>query len=230
MFYDEKQAIDACQDDPSLIFEFIRLGYFDLVESLIKSNKVDINTCDSLGNNVMMRLLKARQYDLVLEFIKKRSWDVNHQNADGDTFGHVLADDDSVSTLKILNEFLKKKNYLLNVKNNKGETLLDKAINNNYICTALKILENKDFNNINIYTFKKLCNACINKEYYGKYAKLNNLKVIIDNLEKKELIPSMEQLIDKIIDDFDEIKNAIVQKNGFRVLENIINSSIEATA
>ena len=40
----------------------------------------------------------------------------------------------------------------------------------------------------------------------------------------------MRELISRIIDHLDEIKNALVKKNGFATLEQIIDSSIEATA
>ena len=84
MFYDKQQAINACSTDPSLVFNAIKHGYYDVVEILIDKNKVDVNVCDGAGNDVVTRLLKARQYDLVLRLMKKRNWDVNHQNVEGD--------------------------------------------------------------------------------------------------------------------------------------------------
>ena len=33
MFYDETQAINACEEDPSLIFELIKEGHLDLVDT-----------------------------------------------------------------------------------------------------------------------------------------------------------------------------------------------------
>ncbi len=226
MFYDEQQAINACSEEPSLIFSLIKQGYFEVVNTLIEKNKVDVNLCDSVGNDVVTRLLKAKQYELVLKLIKKRNWDVNHQNLDGDTFGHILALDNSVSALMIIAQLTKKKNYLPNIRNNKGETVFDRAINNNYIGAAFKILEDKRFNNINILSFKKLCHASIKNVYYGKYSKLNNLEVIVENLEKKELAPSMQNLINKINENLDTIKKEIMD-NGYSVLESIIEDSLE---
>ena len=229
MFYDCQQAINACSEDPSLIFSLIKQGHFEVVNTLIEKNKVDVNLCDSVGNDVVTRLLKAKQYDLVLKLMKKRNWDVNHQNADGDTFGHILALDNSVSALIIIAQLTKKKNYLPNIRNNKGETVFDRAINNNYIGAAFKILEDKRFNNISILSFKRLCHASIKNVYYGKYSKLNNLEVIVESLEKKDLVPSMKNLVDKINENLDELKNEIMN-NGYSVLENIIESSLnEAT-
>ena len=226
MFYDEQQAFDACSGDPLLIFTLIKLGHFEVVEALLEKNKVDVNLCDSVGNDVVVRLLKAKQYELVLKLMKKRSWDVNHQNVDGDTFGHILALDNSVSALTLVAQLTKKKNYLPNIRNNKGETIFDRAVNNNYMMTAFKILEDKRFNNISVLSFKRLCHASIKNVYYGKYSKLNNLEVIVGSLEKKELVPSMQNLVNKINDNLDEIKSELMG-NSYSVLEGIIDSSLE---
>ncbi len=225
MFYDTKQALKACEEDPSLIFNLIKDGYFEVVDELITKNKIDINTCDVAGNDVMVRLLKARQYELVIKFMRKRSWDVNHQNLDGNTFGHILAKDNSVAALKIVEVLTKNKKYMLNIKNNKGETVLDRAINSKYIYTALKIVEDKRFNNISVLSFKKLYNACIKNTYYGKYSRLNNLEIIIDSLEKKELVPSMKKLLNEINENIDVIKNEIM-KNKSLFLDKVIDSSL----
>ena len=226
MFYDEQQAFNACSEEPSLIFAVIKEGHFSVVEALVEKNKIDVNLCDSLGNDVVTRLLKAKQYELVLKLMKKRNWNMNHQNIDGDTFGHILALDNSVSALMIISELIKKKNYMPNIRNNKGETIFDRAINNNYIGAAFKILEDKRFNNISVLSFRNLCYASIKNVYYGKYSKLNNLEIIVESLEKKELVPSMQMVIDKINDNLEEIKNEIMD-DGFSVLENIIETSLE---
>ncbi len=229
MFYDMNQAVNACVDDPSMVFNVIKCGYFEVIEELIRKNKIDVNICDTNGNDVVTRLLKAKQYDLVLQLMKKRKWDVNHKNNDGNTFGHILALDNSIATLSIFSQLTKNKNYLPNIKNNNGETVLDKAINNNYLCTAFKILEDKRFNNIDISSFRKLCQACLKNVYYGKYAKLNNLEVIVGSLEKKDLRPSMEKLMVRINERFDDIKNELMS-NCCSLLDEIIDISlIEAT-
>lgn len=226
MFYDEQQAFNACSEEPSLIFALIKEGHFSVVEALVEKNKIDVNLCDSLGNDVVTKLLKAKQYELVLKLMKKRNWDMNHQNIDGDTFGHILALDNSVSALMIISELIKKKNYMPNIRNNKGETIFDRAINNNYIGAAFKILEDKRFNNISILSFRNLCYVSIKNVYYGKYSKLNNLEIIVESLEKKDLVPSMQMLVDKINDNLEEIKNEIMD-DGFSVLESIIETSLE---
>lgn len=229
MFYDEQQAYNACSEDPSLIFKLIKQGCFEVINNLIDENKIDVNLCDAVGNDVVTRLLKVRQYDLVLRLMKKRNWNVNNQNYEGDTFAHILALDNSVSTLGIISQLVKKKNFMPNIKNNNGETVLDKAVNNNYMLAAFKILEDKRFNSIDVLTFKKLYKSCIKSSSYGKYSSFSNLKIILENLEKKELIPSMEKLVYDIKKNLDNIKEEIMH-DRFSGLESIINSSlVEAT-
>lgn len=228
MFDNEQQVVDACNDEPSLVFNLIKRGEFEIIEKLIDDNKLNANICDGVGNDVVTRLLKAKQYDLAIKVMKKKNWNVNHQNVDGNTFGHVLALDNSVGALRVMEQLIKKKNFTPNVKNNKGETMLDRAINNNYIYTVFKILEDKRFNDIDLVTFKKLFKTCIKNSYYGKYSRLNNLEVIVGNLGKKELEPSMKKLIEEISDNMDTIKVEIM-KDRSSILENIINSSLKET-
>lgn len=226
MFYDEKQALRACEEEPSLIFELIKEGYYHLVDELISKNKVDINTVDVAGNDVVARLLKAKQYDLVLKFIRKRSWNLNHQNLDGNTIGHLLVKDTSVSALKVLEHLTKSKRYLLNIKNKNGETVLDLAIHNQSAFQALKILEEKRFNNIDVLSFKQLYQLCIKNNYYGKYSKLTNLENIVDSLEKKDnLVPSMSELLDKIVENMEVIKHDLM-RGKFSLLDQMINTSL----
>ena len=76
-------------------------------------------------------------------------------------------------------------------------------------------------------SFKQLYQLCIKNNYYGKYSKLTNLDSIVESLEKKDgLVPSMRQLLDKIIDNMEVIKHDLMQ-NKFSILDNMINSSLE---
>lgn len=220
--FNEQDMIDECVDEPSLIFKYIKNGYFDIVEKLIENNIISINLEDCVGNDVMTRLLKAKQYDLVERLIKKRNWKVNHRNSDGNTFAHILARDNSLCAVKVLELLNKKKNYLPNIKNNKGETILDRALNNNYLCAAIKVLEDKRFNLIDINTLKKLFNAIFRSKEYGKYAKLNSLEIIVDNLEKKELDPKLLNIISEISNNMDVIKNDI-WNNDSELLYKFLN-------
>ena len=128
--------------------------------------------------------------------------------------------------LEIIKQLKKNKDFSPNIKNKKGETLLDKAINENYIYTTLKILEDKRFNNIDVISFKKIFDTYIINTSYGKYSKLDNLKSIISSLEKKDsLLPSLQELIDKIVKNMDIIKNELM-KNKYQSLEVMINEFV----
>ena len=120
----EQQMIEQVSEEPSLIFKFIKDGEFEVIEKMVKENLIDVNLVDSLGNDVVTRLLKVREYDLVITLMKKRNWDVNHQNVDGNTFGHILALDNSISTVSIVNQLIKKTKFLPNIKNKKVKLFL----------------------------------------------------------------------------------------------------------
>ena len=115
------------------------------------------------------------------------------------------------------------RSYSPNIKNNKGETILDRALNCNYLCTAIKFIEDKRFNSIDLTTFKALCNAVIKSREYGKYTKINTLEIIVKGFGKKELDPSIQNLIENISDNMDEIKKDIMN-NDSRLLDSLINS------
>ena len=94
------EIYEKSKEDPTLIFSYIRRGKYDLAFELVNKNIVNINTLDSIGNDVVTRLLKAKQYELVMILMKKKNWDVNKQNDLGDTFGHILALDNSPMAIK----------------------------------------------------------------------------------------------------------------------------------
>ena len=156
MFYDVDKTMRAVEEEPSLIFELIKEGHIDLVDRLLKRKKVDINTCDDAGNSVLVRLLRHGDYDVVLNHMGNKDWDVNHQNLDGNTFAHYLVSINYVNVMEIIKKLTRNKDFLPNIKNNKGETILDKSINDNYIYTTVKILEDSRFDNIDVVSFKNL--------------------------------------------------------------------------
>lgn len=226
MFYDEEKTIKACEENPALIFELIREEHFELVDKLLSKKKVNLNTTDSSGNDVVTRLLKAKRFDLVLKYMKNKEWNINHQNNEGNTFAHYLVSINYVYVVDIIKAIRRRKDFIPNLKNEKNETILDKSINENYIYTTLKILEDKRFNNIDVVSFKKLFNAYIKSSYYGKYSKLNNLQIIIVSLSKKDvLLPNMKQLLDEIKDNMDQIKTEIMS-NKSKSLEKIIKKKL----
>ncbi len=220
MFYDETQAIRSCVENPTLIFELMKEGHMELVDKILSKKLVAINTTDEMGNDVLMRLLKYRQYDLVLKHMTNKKWDVNHQNIEGDTFAHILVSCKDV-TIEIIKKLRKNKQFVPNIQNNLGQTILDKSLDQNYIYTTVKILEDTRFDNIDLVSFRNLYETYIKSKNYGKYGKLTNLEIIIDHLESKSLLPSLKELIEKIVKNLDHIKQELLNDND-RYLDDLV--------
>ena len=223
MFYSIMQAESLCDADPSLIFSLIKENDIEVINKIISKDGFDFNVLDENGNNVIMALLKSKQYDLVLKYIDKV--DINYQNNDGDTLSHILVGINYHNVKEILDYVLNNKDFIPNIKNKQGETILDKSIKNNYLYTSIKILEDKRFNSIDIYSFKHLYEAYIKSNNYGKYSKLSNLEVIIDNLDTKPLLPRMKNLLNVIKSNKDVIENDFnSSKTDF--LDNVIDKCV----
>ncbi len=223
MFYSIMQAENLCEEDPSLIFSLIKENDMEVVNKIISKEGFNFNTLDEEGNNVIMYLLKNKQYDLVLKYIDKVN--INHQNNDGDTLAHLLVLMNYVDVKEIIEYVFNNKDFIPNIKNKFGETILDKSIKNNYLYASIKILEDKRFNSIDVYSFKHLYETYIKSNNYGKYSKLSNLEIILDNLETKPLLPRMQYLLNLIK------KNKKNIENDFNVsktdsLDNIIDKVI----
>ena len=227
MFYNETKTIELVTEDPSLVFELIKEDNIDFVDMLLKKKIVDINTCDEQGNNVLVWLLKAGAYDVVLNHMGNKDWKVNHQNKDGNTFAHYLVSINYVNVIDIINKLKKNKKFLPNIKNNKGETILDKSINDNYIYTTVKILEDSRFNNIDVISFKNLYDTYIKSNNYGKYSKLTNLEIILDNLTNKKLLPTLQQIIEFIKVNLKSIKEEFLSYNKSTKIDTIIQNVLE---
>jgi hypothetical protein len=219
----EKELCNACKDDPSSIFNLIKEGKYELAYNLVNKNIVNINTVDGVGNDIVTRFLKVKQYNYVIELMKKKNWNVNNQNYEGNTFGHILAQDNSIMAGKVAEQLTKKSNYMPNIRNKKGESAMDIALSNNYLCTAFKLLEDKRFTEIDVFVFKNLFNATIHNKDYGKYSKITNLEIIVENLEKKELSNGLKRIIDNIVANMEVIKWDLMN-NKSNVLESIINT------
>ena len=228
MFYDIDKAIDACDEDPSLVFIAIKNNYRDVYEKVIAKNDYNFNLQDEDGNNVLMRLLKNKDYDLVSKYVDKKDFDINHQNINGDTIVHLLVTANYLDVKEIYEKISNREDYLPNIKNNTNESILDKAINSNYIYTVVKVLSDKRFNNIGLYSFKNLYEKYIKSNNYGTYSKLNNYIVIFDNLKKKSLMPSMMKLLRNL-----KIKEKVIikdlEESKLDNLEIIINHAIMET-
>lgn len=221
MFYDEKQAIEKVEDEPSQIFNLIDEGHLELVDKILRKKSTDINTVNDQEDDILSYLLKKNHYDLVLKHMKKKDWNVNHQNSDGNTFAHILVTKKYLEVIDIIKQLHKNKNFLPNIRNKQGETILDRSINNSYIYTTVKILEDERFNNIDLISFKNLYEKYIKNDNYGTYSKMNNLEVIVDNLKEKELLPKLTKIINSLTNNFEEVKK-LVKTGDIKSLDNMI--------
>lgn len=225
-FYNEEQAIRVCLEKPEMIFGLIKEGYLDVVGKILSLDKKIINAVDEDGNSVMMALLSRKSYDLVLKNMKNKQWDVNHQNNIGNTFSHILVTLNYLKVLNILEQLKKNKNFIPNIRNSRGETILDRAVLSNNLCTAIKILDDRRFNNIDVLSFKYMYDKYINNSYYGTYSKINNLEIIVCKMRKKEkLKPNVRKLINNIFSNMDKIKDDLLI-NDTNDIELIIDSCI----
>ncbi len=221
MFYDEKQAIEKVEDEPSQIFNLIDEGHLELVDKILRKKSTDINTVNDQEDDILSYLLKKNHYDLVLKHMKKKDWNVNHQNSDGNTFAHILVTKKYLEVIDIIKQLHKNKSFLPNIRNKQGQTILDRSINNNYIYTTVKILEDERFNNIDLVSFKNLYENYIKNDNYGTYSKMNNLEVIVDNLKDKELLPKLTKIINSLTNNFEEVKK-LVKLGDIKTLDNMI--------
>ena len=228
MFYDIDKAIEACDEEPSLVFEAIKCNYRDVYEKVLEKDNFNFNIVDSDGNNVLMKLLRNKDYDLIAKYIDNGMFSINHQNNDGDTLMHMLVQHNYVDIKEIFEKVLSRSDFLPNIKNNNNESILDKSINNNYIYTVIKILSDNRFNSISLYSFKKLYEAYIKSNNYGTYSKLNNYVLIFDNLKRKSLTSSMSKLL-SILKSQEKLILSDLGEAKLDNLDNIINNVIEET-
>lgn len=220
------EMYETCVDDPTTIFKIINKGYFDIVEELIDEKKIDINICDTLHNSLSIRLLKAKQYDLVLKIIKRRNFNVNYQNDDGNTFSHFLSIDNNFRTIKIIEQLLKKSNYNPNIKNKLGETAFDRSINNNCLINSLKFFEDKRFTSITHYSFIKLYYDCLKDSSFGKFSKKDNFNIIFTSLKKKDLNKNLRNFVNKIESNIDIIKEELSNDKN-NCLDLIVKNTLQ---
>ena len=228
MFYDEQKAITDCDNEPSLVFALLRENHVGVIDKILSRKSFDFNVTDETGNTILMRLLKRGCFDIVLKHMKDKRWDVNHQNYDGDTFSHILTSINDSRVNEVMKVLLKNKDFVPNIRNNEGETILDKAISNNYIYTTTKILEDKRFDSVGIFSFKKLYETFIKTKKFGKYTRLNNLEMIVDTLEDRNIAPEVKEIITNIKDNNVTIKEEFINNKTERI--DLIVSTAMVTA
>ncbi len=225
MFYDEQKTITECDEDPSLVFALLRENHVGVIDKILSRKSFDINVTDETGNTILMKLLKRGYFEVVLKHMNNKNWDVNHQNNDGDTFAHFLTSINDSRVNEVMKVLLKNKEFIPNLRNNNGETILDKAISNNYIYTTTKILEDKRFDSIGVFSFKKLYEAFIKSRKFGKYTRLNNLEMIVDSLENRNVAPEVKEIITNIKDNYGKIKEEFIN-NKTDSIDSIVSTAI----
>lgn len=227
MFYDETKTINACEADPSLIFELLKEEHVSLIDKILSKKSFDINVVDEDGNNILTKLLKKGQFEIVMKHIKDKRWDINHQNNDGDTFAHILLSMKGLQIIDIYKVLKKNKKFTPNIMNNKGETILDESIKNGYTYVTAKVLEDDRFNEIGVHSFKKYYDTYIKARNYGGYSKLNNLELLIDSLECKEVSPKIKKIINYLKENYDVIKEEVIN-NKTKNMDKYINDVLFA--
>ena len=141
---------------------------------------------------------------------------------------HLLVINNFIDIKEILEKILSREDFIPNIKNNDNESILDKAISSKYIYTVVKILSDRRFNNIGLYSFKNLYETYIKSNDYGTYSKLNNYMIIFDNLRKKRLMPSMMKLL-KILKIKEKAIITDLESSRLDNLDTIINYVIKET-
>lgn len=218
MFYDETKTINACDNDPSLIFELLKEEHMELLDRIISRKTIDINTVDNEGNNILMKLLKKGQFDIVLKHLKDKNLNINHQNNDGNTLAHILLSIKSLRIVDVYNELRKIKEFDPNIKNNNGDTILDISVKNENTYITSKVLCDDRFNEVGVMSFKKYYDAYVKNNAYGKYTKICNLELIVGSLSIRDVSPKVKQIINYFKDNFDIIKEE-VQNNKMKKID-----------
>ena len=67
----------------------------------------------------------------------------------------------------------------------------------------------------------------IKSNKYGKYSKLTNLEVIVNNLTEKSLLPRMEKLIEFIKTNFEIIKQEVLNSQKSTQIDVIIKDVLQ---
>ena len=133
MFYDIEKAIQACDENKVLVFTAIKNNYRDVYEKVLAKPEFDFNIVNEEGNNILMCLLKNKDYDLVAKYVDNIDLMINHQNNNGDTLMHLLVTMNYIDIKDIFEKILKRNDVFLNIKNNNNESIFDKSINNRYL-------------------------------------------------------------------------------------------------
>lgn len=218
------QAIKAAEEDPSIIFELIKTDNDELLNHMLDESLIDVNLVSSNNDNLAIKLLKSAKYELVLKVIKNKNWNVNYQNDDKETFGHILAKINNVAVVPVFKELKKNKNFDINIRNKDDKTIFDISVESHNSYVSTKIIEDERFNDINIFEFLKFYETYIDTNEYGKYSKINMIESIL-TMDGRYVNTRMQELLNHLKDNFKNIKKDI-ENDDYNLLNSIIKECI----
>ena len=218
------QAIKAIEEDPSIIFELIKTDNDELLNHMLDESLIDVNLVSSNNDNLAIKLLKSAKYELVLKVIKNKNWNVNYQNDDKETFGHILAKINNVAVVPVFKELKKNKNFDINIRNKDDKTIFDISVESHNAYVSTKIIEDERFNDINIFEFLKFYETYIDTNEYGKYSKINMIDSIL-TMDGRYVNTRMQELLNHLKDNVKNIKKDI-ENDDYNLLKSIIKECI----
>lgn len=218
------QAIKAAEGDPSVIFELIRADNDELLNHMLEEDLIDVNLVTSNKDSLAIKLLKSFKYDLVLKVIKNKNWDINYQNEDKESFGHILAKINNVAVVPLFKELKKNKYFDINLRNKDNKTIFDISVENHNSYISTKIIEDERFNNIDIFEFLKFYETYMNTNEYGKYSKINMIDSIL-TMDGRYVSTRMQELLNHLKDNVKNIKKDI-EKDDYNLLKSIIKECV----
>lgn len=218
------QAIKAAEEDPSIIFELIKTDNDELLNHMLDESLIDVNLVSSNNDSLAIKLLKSAKYELVLKVIKNKNWNVNYQNDDKETFGHILAKINNVAVVPVFKELKKNKNFDINLRNKDDKTIFDISVESHNSYVSTKIIEDERFNDINIFEFLKFYETYIDTNEYGKYSKINMIESIL-TMDGRYVNTRMQELLNHLKDNVKNIKKDI-ENDDYNLLKSIIKECI----
>ena len=218
------QAIKAAEEDPSIIFELIKTDNDELLNHMLDESLIDVNLVSSNNDSLAIKLLKSAKYELVLKVIKNKNWNVNYQNDDKETFGHILAKINNVAVVPVFKELKKNKNFDINLRNKDDKTIFDISVESHNAYVSTKIIEDERFNDINIFEFLKFYETYIDTNEYGKYSKINMIESIL-TMDGRYVNTRMQELLNHLKDNVKNIKKDI-ENDDYNLLKSIIKECI----
>ena len=218
------QAIKAAEEDPSIIFELIKTDNDELLNHMLDESLIYVNLVSSNNDSLAIKLLKSAKYELVLKVIKNKNWNVNYQNDDKETFGHILAKINNVAVVPVFKELKKNKNFDINIRNKDDKTIFDISVESHNSYVSTKIIEDERFNDINIFEFLKFYETYIDTNEYGKYSKINMIESIL-TMDGRYVNTRMQELLNHLKDNVKTIKKDI-ENDDYNLLKSIIKECI----